>query len=446
MEDFKDNKVTTEETVNAGLAAANAEPAAAESADTANAEPAAAESADIANAEPAAAESADTANAEPAAAGSADTANAEPAAAEVQADVQETEKPAKKKIKKQKTRKRGWFFLRLAVFVAIMLVVLTYFIYVLTPKYQYGICSLMNYYRLPEDSVDVLVMGTSLAYTDMNTNILWQEYGIACYDLATAEQPFWSTYYYLVEAVKYQKPKLLIIDMKAITYLEDKVDRTRTVLCSFGLLNPVSRLKCIYECIEPEEFWGYALAFSQIHTNYLKTKGSDFVVPPDNGGRGSSWKGYLEKDEHADHDPPSINFSFATPSYVNEHESEYFRKILQFCVDNEINTLLMGFPNADYKHDHLYYCAASQIAEEYGIPVINYNLPENSTGINYHNDCADWQHLNVGGSVTFSRAVGQNLKDWYDLPDHRGDPAYASYDECAELWYSKFPQFRKARY
>ena len=352
-------------------------------------------------------------------------------------------KKADKKAKKERRRKK-WFWARLVAFICIALIVLTYFIYVLTPKYQYGICSIFNYYGVDKGTVDVLAVGTSLSYTDLNTNILWDEYGIACYDLGTAEQPFWSTYYYLKEALKYQTPKVVLLDLKAITYLEDKVDRTRTVLCSYGLLNPVSRLQCIYECIEPEEFMGYALAYSQIHTNYLKTRWSDFVTPPNNGGRGPTWKGYLEKDETADHDEPAINFSFATPTNgVNEHEAEYFEKILQLCQEKNVTVMLVGYPNADYKHDHLYYCWAFQLAEKYGVTGINYNLPQNRPAINYHTDCADWQHLNVHGSVVFTRAVGEDLKELFDLEDHRGDPAYASYDECAELWFKKYPQYRQ---
>ena len=346
---------------------------------------------------------------------------------------------------KEKRRKK-WFWARLVGFICIALVVLTYFVYALTPKYPYGICGIFNYYSVPRGTVDVLAIGTSLSYTDLNTNILWDEYGIACYDLGSAEQPFWSTYYYLVEALKIERPKLVLLDIKAITYLEDKVDRTRTVLCSFGILNPISRLKCIYECVEPEEFLSYALAYPQIHTNYMRTKWSDFVIPPSNGGRGPTWKGYIEKDETADHTEPSINFKFATPKYINEHEAEYYEKILQLCVEEEIPLLLVGFPNADYKHDHLYYCWATQLGEEYGIPCINYNLPENRPDINYHTDCADWQHLNIGGSVKFTRAVGKDLKEMYDLEDHRGDPAYASYDECAELWFAKYPQYRNKTY
>ena len=362
------------------------------------------------------------------------------------AEAEAAQDAAEDRKERKERRRKKWFWARLAGFVCVALIVLTYFIYALTPKYPYGICSIFNYRRLPKDTVDVLAVGTSLSYADLNTNTLWDEYGIAAYDLGTAEQPFWSTYYYLKETLGYQHPKVVLLDVKASSYLEDKVDRTRTVLCSFGLLNPVNRLACINECVEPEEFLGYALAFSQVHTNYMRTKWSDFVIPPDNGQRGPSWKGYIEKDETAEHDEPAINFAFAKPKHVNEHEAEYYEKILQLCVEEDIPVMLIGYPNADYKHDHLYYCWAFELAEQYGITGINYNLPENRPDIDYHTDCADWQHLNVHGSVIFTRAVAEDLKELFDLEDHRGDPAYASYDECARLWYAKYPEYKKVIY
>ena len=50
------------------------------------------------------------------------------------------EAPSDAPAKSKKPRRRGWFFMRLAIFVCISLMALTYFIYVFTPKYPYGIC------------------------------------------------------------------------------------------------------------------------------------------------------------------------------------------------------------------------------------------------------------------------------------------------------------------
>ena len=351
----------------------------------------------------------------------------------------------KEELTKQDKKHRVWFAVRMVIFVVVTLCVLTWAIYVLTPKYQYGICGMYNYYWLPEDSVDVLAVGTSLSYTDLNTNILWSEYGIACYDLGTAEQPYWSTYYYLKEALKYQKPKLVLLDLKACTYFEDTVDRTRTVLCTFGILDPINRLSAIKECVEDSEFLGYALAFSQIHTNYVKLSEEMFKLPASNGNRGQNWKGYVEKDEIAEHDTPSIKWDFETRDLL-PHEEEYFRKILQLCVDEGVEVMLIGYPNADYKHDHYYYCRGFEIAEEYGITGINYNLPENRPDIDFATEVADWQHLNISGSVKFTEKVGADLKELYDLPDRRGDEHYESYQAEADRWYTAYPKYSPYNY
>ena len=345
-----------------------------------------------------------------------------------------------------KNRKRIGFGIRLAGFVVILTAVLSYAVYVLTPKYDYGICSMRQFYSLEPDTVDVLAVGTSLTYTDLNTNILWAEYGIAAFDLASAEQPFWATYYYLKEALKVQKPKVVLLDLKAITYLEDRVSRTRTVLSTFGIRDPLSRVRAIRECVEPEEFWQYAAAFPQIHTNYEGLKAEDFRLPPSNGGRGSSWKGYIEKNATTAHVTPEMDFSFNTARNVNPHEAEYFEKILQLCIDEEVPVLLIGYPNADYLHDHWFYCTAFELAEGYGVSGINYNLPQSRPKINYSTDCADWQHLNIHGSMVFTRALAEDLRKRYDLPDHRGDPEYASYDLCAEQWFAKYPQYDRRNY
>ena len=104
--------------------------------------------------------------------------------------------------------------------------------------------------------------------------------------------------------------------------------------------------------------------------------------------------------------------------------------------------MLLGIPNPDYAHDHMYYNALWSIAEEYGISGINYNDPLLRFGLRYSSDFADWQHLNVKGSVTFSRRLGEDLMERYDLPDRRGDARYDSYADSAAQWYAQYPMYK----
>ena len=68
------------------------------------------------------------------------------------------------------------------------------------------------YYGLPKNTVDVLVTGSSHAHVHINPAILFEENGISAYILSSSNQPIWNSYYYIVEALKTQSPKLVIVE------------------------------------------------------------------------------------------------------------------------------------------------------------------------------------------------------------------------------------------
>ena len=341
-------------------------------------------------------------------------------------------------------KKLAGFWLRLICFAVLTVLTLAYATFVLTPKHDYGICSMINLYRQEENSIDVLTVGTSLAYAGVNTNVLWAEYGIASYNLCSAEQPFWVSYYTLREALKTQRPKLILLDAKPAIYTRDYSKRGRTILSTYGIKGLENRIGAIMACVEtPQDAMGYILGLPEVHSNYSKLEGADFVFPPDNGGRGADWKGFIEADKVEKHQKPSVVWNNMRRN-MNEREEEYARKIFELARDEGIPLLLIGLPNPDYANDHLYYNALFAIAAEYGVESVNYNDPTMRFGLRYSSDFADWQHLNVKGSVTFSLKLGADLKEMFDLPDRRGDAKYASYDRCAEDWLLVYPTFESS--
>ena len=336
------------------------------------------------------------------------------------------------------------FALRAAGFVLLTAMVLTYAVYVLTPKHDYGVCSMANLYDQPENSIDVLAVGTSLVYAGVNTNVLWAEQGIAAYDLSSAEQPFWISYYAIREALKTQRPKVILLDAKPATYPLDYSTRGRIILSTYGMRGIENRVGATLASVRrSSDAMGYLLALPQVHSNYAQLTAEDFRYPLDNGGRGSDWKGFIEEDRVESHQRPSLVWN-GVKRNINEREEAYAEKIFELAKDEGIPLILIGMPNPDYAHDHMYYNALASLAEEYGMLFWNYNDPSLRYGLRYSTDFADWQHLNVKGSVTFSKKLGQDLSELLELPDHRGDDAYDSYERCARTWYERYPLFESS--
>lgn len=337
-------------------------------------------------------------------------------------------------------REKILFLLRAAVFAVILLMVLSYTLYVLVPKHDYGICSMTNLYQQDENTVDVLTLGTSLAYSGVNTNVLWQEYGIAAYNLCGAEQPYWISYHLLKEALKTQRPRVILLDAKASTYKADYSKRGRVFLGTMGIADPANRLAAVRASVSDEDFLSFVLGFPQLHSYYQQVKTESFAYPPDNAGRGFDWKGYIESTETEPHERPSLVWA-GTKIAMNARQEEYCRKIVQLAADEGIPLLFIGIPNPDYANDHMYYNSMWQLAEELGVPNVNYNDPSRRFGLTYSSCFSDWQHLNVKGSVIFSRKLGEDLRAMYDLPDRRGNPQYHSWDICTDAWYNQYPEY-----
>ena len=59
-------------------------------------------------------------------------------------------------------------------------------------------------------------MGSSHVHCGINTGELYENYGIEAYDFSAAEQTLWETYHYLIEAYKYQEPKVVVLDVFSV--------------------------------------------------------------------------------------------------------------------------------------------------------------------------------------------------------------------------------------
>ncbi|MCR4689720.1 MAG: hypothetical protein K5739_00015 [Lachnospiraceae bacterium] len=69
------------------------------------------------------------------------------------------------------------------------------------------------YHRLPKDSVDVVIFGSSHAYRNVDTPIMFEDYGITAYDLGSPGQRLALTYYQMKDDLKTQNPKVVVLEV-----------------------------------------------------------------------------------------------------------------------------------------------------------------------------------------------------------------------------------------
>jgi len=112
---------------------------------------------------------------------------------------------------------------------------------------------------------------------------------------------------------------------------------------------------------------------------------------------------------------------------------EYYEKIIEICNERGIEVLLVSMPRF-IKADYFEYNAVSKFAEEWGLTLIDYNLPElmEEVGFDPLTDASDEHHVNSFGAEKFSSHLGEYIKTHYELADKRDDPDFAQWHIDAE--------------
>ena len=317
-----------------------------------------------------------------------------------------------------------------AVFLAVMISLLAGLSYIV--EYKGSREKLAPFFERA-DQFDVLFFGDSHAYSDIYPMELWENYGIASYNLANYNLTIPVSYWAMRNALLVCRPKLIVLDVNQIweqSKLCTSSGDMHTGLDGF----PLSRVKLeaifdlmddplltdedgyrywdlrpefIFPLIKYHSRWS-DLSMRDLKPHYNQELGGErniAVAPPD---------AYEITADTADEQ----GFGFI-----------YLRRFIEYCQDMGIEILLtnLPYPSRNNNEEQLYTNAVVHTAEEYGIEYIDFVFMDQI--VDYSTDCYDpSSHLSPSGAWKVTDFLGQHLSETYDLPDHRGEAAYASWD------------------
>lgn len=321
--------------------------------------------------------------------------------------------------------------IRIVFFLTILIMILLYWNRVFKPKYSDGIYDLTTYYGLEENTVDVLVLGTSHAFEDFNTGTLWDEYGISAYVLGGSMQPMWNTYYYLREALKTQKPKVIVLEGYAAIFQSDYMEESNVIKNNYGLKWSRNKIRSLDASVPAERLGDFVLAYPHYHARYNDIGRTDFVNNQGNPMY-DDWKGFGCNMNTKQYDSIDIR-QVMRRANLNSKTELYYKSIINLAKENDIPIVIVISPYAGINESNQeVFNRVGDIAEEQNVPYLNCNLLVEEIDIDYSTDVADADHLNYKGNQKFSRYIGEYLCGNFDIPDHRGDSRYDSWENQAD--------------
>ena len=299
---------------------------------------------------------------------------------------------------------------------------------VLRFKYGDGIADADLMHAQQDDTIDLLVLGSSHAFENINTETLWDDRGIASFVYGGSVQPPWDTYYYLQDALKHQHPKVIVIDVYRAVESRDYVDSSRQAKNTLGL-NWEYRVGAIKASVPESNQLDYLLQYPLWHSRYESLARADFTADYD---RANFWdnKGFLANGTVGAFAVPDL--SAATGASPMAEKTEYWlRRTIELAKSTGAKVVLVNspYPNITVAEQQVFNTVA-RLAEEEGLPYLDGNLHLNEIGLDYASDFASDGHLNWRGCVKYTRWLESNI-DLSSLPDRRGDNVYQSWERMA---------------
>ena len=303
-------------------------------------------------------------------------------------------------------------------------------------KQEDGIVPMELFYEQEPGTIDVMFYGSSHTYSDINPAVLWDQEGISSYDLAGSLQPLWNTYYYMKESLKYQTPKVMVVELVRAIESRDYIEEARTVTNTFGMKFSKEKIENI-QVSTPDNLIPYLLGYPVYHSRYTELSRADFAAYlGDPHGKAS--KGYYPLYVTKSYDSMADMSEITESSDLAPKSEEYLRKIIALAKEEDIPLVFMISPyQGIVESEQMIFNRCGEIAEEEGIPFLDFNRMYDELGLNPETDMAEASHLNYRGTEKLSRYLAGWLTSNYDLADHRGDEVYASWDENAADWKQK---------
>ncbi len=259
-----------------------------------------------------------------------------------------------------------------------------------------------------ENSIDVVVIGDSEAYRSIIPPEMYRKYGFTSYVAASPAQKTYQSYDMLEAVLERQKPRVCILEPNVL----------------FRDYSIVSSVWPRFEKTFP--IFKYHNAWKGVFDSDYKYDDLSF----------DSFKGYRYIDSVKA--TKNVNYMVQTDSTepISTSNTNDFRRIYELCKKNDIKLLVLRTPSIK-NWNYAKYDAVRQLAEKYKVKFIDLNM-DNSIGIDWTQDTYDkGDHLNFSGAEKVTNFLGAYLDKRYDLPDHRGDKEYASWEKSVEKYLQK---------
>lgn len=266
-----------------------------------------------------------------------------------------------------------------------------------------------GYFNAQPNSIDVVCFGSSHMYCSINPIVLEKKYGISAYVLATQQQPVKASYYYMLQALKNQSPKVFIFETFMVNW--DKANLTDAIIgdATEPLPMSIDKLRMIADLTKGREpKVPYFLTLFKYHDRWKELQRQDFTF--ERKEMSDATKGYVYLEDAT---PVTKNLFDQTPviNDICSEDLEYLEKMVALCRENNIQLILLYAPFSMDESNYNTCYTVEHFADEHELDFINGYELITTIDFDFDKDFYDVGHMNCNGSSKLTEYVGNYLID-----------------------------------
>ena len=285
--------------------------------------------------------------------------------------------------------------------------------------------------KLPKNTVDVLFIGSSHVFRNIDPSVLYRESGISGFDLGSPAQLIWNSYYSLREALKTQSPKVVFIECYKINAKKDYSSDAITVKATGGMdYFSSNRIEAIVETVQDKSpVLDLILSFPLFHSRYKEIGPIDYK-PDYANPYYKDFLGYTWLKQRVKTDLPKKVSKIKKKKPLTQKTMLYLDKIVKLSEEKGFSLVFLITPFGKETAVKLqpYYNTLAAYAKEKNVEFINCNLLYDEIHLDEKRDISRANHLSITGAEKATLYLNNYLKTHWTLEDHRGDPKYGTWE------------------
>lgn len=295
------------------------------------------------------------------------------------------------------------------------------------PKYATSLVEgsmICQYYDEPKDH-EIIFIGDCEVYANFSPMAMYEESGIKAYVRGSSQQLIWQSYYVLEETLKYEIPKIVVLNINSMRYGKDsdKVNEAYNRLMIDNMKWSDTKIMLIKESMTKDEtFMSYVFPILRYHSRFDELTNEDFEYLFKN--KKNTYNGFLiNKGVKPVANLPTkrrlASYEFPKENY------EWLDRITDLCKKNDIKLVLIKAPSVyPYWYDE-YDENIEKYAKNNNLDYYNFLDVTDEIGIDYNEDTYDGGlHLNLSGATKLSKYFAKILEERYNLTDYSKDLVY----------------------